>query len=74
MTSTGGGGLGTVVVELATAASIVAEVELLLLLLIFADDNVDVVPLGVTDDGWMDAVDVKDVDVVVDFSSGAAGS
>jgi len=39
-----------------------------------SDDNVDVVPLGVTDDGWMDAVDVKDVDVVVDFSSGAAGS
>lgn len=71
MTSTGGCGLGTVVV-LATAASIVAEVELLLLLLIFADDNEGVVPLGVTDDG--DALDVEDAVDVVDFSSGAAGS
>lgn len=73
----------------AVAEAIVAIVRLELLLLLFVDDNVGVMPLDVTEDvvdelkveipigasdGVAAAVVFASVVVVVDFSSGATGS
>lgn len=56
------------------------RLELLLLLLLFVDDNVGVMPLDVTDDDELKvevpigATEVVGVVVDIDFGSGATGS
>lgn len=56
------------------------RLELLLLLLLFVDDNVGVMPLDVTDDDVLKvevpigATEVVGVVVDIDFGSGATGS